>query len=436
MSKKFPATKPTVSTENPPTKEESSKLASIASFKEKMALKWQQPTGTPMGKEAVEPDKDEIVHAMETEANITPGVEAKDTPPDDKDMLDDHAITDSLRTQSIDSFEQQQELTVSGTHKKPPLSQFRLKMGFSTNEVAEEKSTEIKANDQAGGVGESSQLKNRFGFLKKPMETENDTTPAAKDEAAGPNQVKNRFGFLARAKNPTVPSDVNDAEKPATNTVSDDVAVEVVKNKFANLTKSFGTTISASNQASRPNPFSNLLQKREATSEETKKSDPNVPEQDPKQLPPNSPVKSTFDSFSKSFEAVKSGADKWIREQEDPFNPKNKEPVLTRFQRAKKSDSSTVAADDNQNTNASSESLLFMEDDHDDLEDVIDFGTTTESDTTESLSDPFDVSNQIAAAPNDLFSGLNPQPKVDPTLDLISDLPEEKKGSEENTSIE
>ena len=108
---------------------------------------------------------------------------------------------------------------------------------------------------------------------------------------------------------------------------------------------------------------------------------------------------------------------------------------MTRFQRAKKSDANSAAVADNQDTNASSGSLLLMEDDHDDLEDVIDFGTTTESDTTEALPDPFDVSNQTAEAPNDLFSGLNPQPKVDPTHDFFGDLPEEK-GPEENTSIE
>ena len=73
-----------------------------------------------------------------------------------------------------------------------------------------------------------------------------------------------------------------------------------------------------------------------------------------------------------------------------------------------------------------------MEDEPDDgLEDVIDFGATESSETTEELSDPFEALAQASPAkPDGLFSGLNPEPTSDPTEDIFGSVFDENTGAE------
>jgi hypothetical protein len=418
-----------------------------------MALKhWQsESTDTSKGEEAV-------VGLAQDKSDSSADVGANgDTPGNDSlkgdeakasDVAGENATTDSLRTQSIDSSDKLENApapTESTAGKQfSSMSQLRLKMGFA--KVAENSVSETK---QYENQGDSEGTKNPFGFLRKqPLSQSNQeaddktgldmATPSNDTAAEGASQLKNAFGFLKKQVTPTDDTVVTDStaaevknpfgflKKPAvpdSQSVNESTqvdaraggsATEGVKMKFSSLTMSFGTS---------------LLHKKE-TQEEIKgqgeaKSD--QPDQDTMPTPPpSSPVKATFDNFSKSFEAVKSGANKLlteISEHDDPFNPKNTRPVITRF--SKPAPSSQKPAD---------ESLLFMEDNnHDDgLEDVIDFATATDFETTDVLSDPFEVAAQSFASPHDdLFSGLNPQPVGDPTQNLFGDLFDETQGAEE-----
>jgi hypothetical protein len=413
MSKKFVSTKPPESESTDTANDESTRMPSIASFKEKIALKRWQPE-TPLEREKEESESS--IKPNENSEETGPAESEKSKAVPEQDSGDD-AISDSLRTLSIDSSAKQEQETAA-SKQFPSMSQFRMKIGFSANKV-EDGGDESKPSDDAG---EKSHLTSRFGFLQKqaaPLNQNTDekteqnaasttvaneasqvkkpfdflkkvpvpssatdeaattaTSSAASADGTGP---KNPFGFL---KKPAVPTNQSTEEKSNQNlTASDSVAAEVMKSKFASFSK-FG---------------SSLLQKKEAT-----KSD--SPEQDSN--PHSSPVKATFDSFSKSLEAVKTK----ISEYEDPFNPVNySRPDKTRFSVAK-SESKPA-------TQPGTGSLLFLESEPDDgLEDVIDFDTTTESETTE-LSDPFEVVSLSNAH-------LTSQPEADSAQNLFGDLPD------------
>lgn len=433
MSKKFPSSKPP--TDAGAGQEATSKMPSIASFKEKMSLKLSTTKETT-----------EISSSGKGENRVS----ESNAPKDDnvgQSTSGDGIVSDSLSTVDIDSsakLDQEPTEATAVDKQFPSMSQFRLKMGFS-NKIVQDNSTDSKPNDIQGDSEEKGQLKNPFGFLKKQdaltNQTMNETTceqngaPSSTDTTAdGTNQVKNPFGFLKKQAAPTSQS-IDDlsaegsagasqsrntfgflkkqaapvSEDGAVKTASDSAAAEAMKTKFASLSK-FG---------------SSLLHKKEAqedgatpTQNESDVSDK------PKQSPPSSPVKATFTNFSKSFEAVKSGANKLlneISEHEDPFNPKNSRPTKTRFSGAQQPVAKKPSA-----------SLFFMEDEPDDgLEDVIDFGATESSETTEELSDPFEALAQASPAKSDdLFSGLNPEPTSDLTEDIFGSVFDENTGAE------
>lgn len=438
MTKKF-ASKPAESIDPESTQAETSKMPSIASFKEKMALKLS------VTKEVDESAQDVNVHTTETNSQ-----EQENTKDESKPEIGNEEVSDSLRALDAEpSAKQDQEPfeAAADENQFPSMSKFRLKMGFSSIKAVQDSSTDadVKPNDTQGDTLELSQLKMPFGFLKKQgaqttqskdeiteqnaifAEVATDGTSQFKkhfgflkkqtaaasqstDDNAdmdastpstetreGSNQIKNTFGFLKKQS-------ASAGENPIGSTASDSVAAEAVKSKLASLSK-FG---------------SSLLHKKEAQdgTDQPDMTDSESLDQ-PKQTQPSSPVKATFDNVSKSFEAVKSGANKLlneISEYEDPFNPKNSRPVKTRFSGA-------------QPKTVKKPSLVFMEDDHDDgLEDIIDFGAGTESETAEELSDPFESLVQASATKSeDLFSGLSATPAGDSTQNLSGDFSFEEK---------
>ena len=412
MTKKFSTSKPAKLSDEGLSKDESSKLSSLASFKDKMAFKSWQSESTETSntvKDAPRLSANEGEPAVEAETTEVDEAQGKSAlKAEDKD----DRISDSLRTLSINSSTQEEEsIESSNAIQFSSMSQFRLKMGFSKAKAVEDNVAEIKpvASDECENTGDTSQLKNAFGFLKKQPVVQSSkiaddmacqnmatATPDAQAEVES-SRAKNPFGFL---KKPSAP--VNEGASTS----------EGVRIKFASITKSFGTS---------------LLHKKEAPEENKNASNK---EEDLKQSSPSSPVKVTYDTFSKSLEAVKSASNKLlneISEHEDPFNPKNSRPVVTRFSRAKAGD-----AIGNQKINATTQSLILMEDDPDDdgLEDVIDFGTGTDSETTEELPDPFiDTAQTNSTPPNDLLSSLNPQPEKD-SENLSGDMLGEESGPE------